>query len=150
MQPAKQLKVFQGRMRRKPTAPEKVILDRLKDNGIDFKFQMILGFYILDIVIPARMLVIEIDGTSHNSAKAKIYDASRTDFIERCGFSVIRLRNEIAESWSLNDIENYGKVSTDKMFRSGLAKANSLKSESITSRASGTRSMKVRKVLSPA
>lgn len=60
--------------------------------GIPFKQQVILGFYIVDFVLPLQMLCIEIDGPEHASRKA--YDKTRTAFIESAGFKVMRIANE--------------------------------------------------------
>ncbi len=54
-----------------------------------------LDQYIADFYCPALKLVVEIDGTSHDSPEAQRYDQDRTESLfEARGLRVIRLRNE--------------------------------------------------------
>lgn len=128
MKGSKELKKFQAEMRKKPTRAEKIFAEILKRCGVDFKQQMILGFFILDFVIPAKMLVFEIDGRSH--IKKREYDRMRDNFIRKCGFSVIHVQNKKVGTFSIyHVIESFTDKST-KSFRSALAKANSLRGKS--------------------
>lgn len=111
-------------MRSRPTASEDIFRKRLVDANLDFKFQMILGFYILDFVIPEKLLCIEIDGSSHDDRKG--YDAFRDGFIRECGFEVLRIQNEDVETYDLALIESLPSFHPYR-FRSVLSRANSKK-----------------------
>lgn len=115
-------------MKRCPTPSERAFRDRLEAAGITFKTQMILGSFILDFVIPDKMLVIEIDGSVHNEQRS--YDAFRDRFIRKCGFKVVRVSNEAVATWDLGWVVSL-KTFPERVFRSGLGKANSLRSEAI-------------------
>ena len=56
--------------------------------------QVVFGFYILDFVIAARLLVIEIDGDNHADQAA--YDARRDSFCLEHGLRVLRIPNHLA------------------------------------------------------
>lgn len=57
--------------------------------GIDFDRQRIIGNYIVDFYVKTLGLVIEIDGSSHDS-KAE-YDAERQQYLENLGLKVYRI-----------------------------------------------------------
>ena len=54
----------------------------LKPLGINILRQKVIDHYIVDFYIPSRKLVIEIDGDSHFTEKAKKYDKKRTKILE--------------------------------------------------------------------
>lgn len=116
-----ELRIFKGRMKRNPTKSEFIFRKRLEELGIDFKTQLVCGFYIVDFVIPERMLCIEIDGYSHKDTVE--YDERRDDFLRKVGFSVVRIMNEDAKTIDLGFIEKYNKQLPYK-FRSALSKGN--------------------------
>jgi very-short-patch-repair endonuclease len=58
--------------------------------------------YIVDFYCPKLKLVIEIDGSSHDSDLAKDYDSSRTAILEGYGLKVLRITNkEVLNNFSL-------------------------------------------------
>ena len=130
MKTAKELKKFQAGMKRKPTKHEKALAEILGSTGFLFKQQMILGFYILDFVIPDKMLAIEVDGSSHKGQKD--YDIMRDDFIRKCGFSILHITNEeisdTGRQWDYVSMFHKFPDYTESTFRSALGKANALKS----------------------
>jgi very-short-patch-repair endonuclease len=82
-----------------PTPTERLTLNCLESllgpNGIAFEFQKIFGFYILDFVIPSRLLVIEIDGPEHqNNRNRKRMDTIRDRFCLSCGLKTLRIKTE--------------------------------------------------------
>ncbi len=125
MKISKDLKKFQIEMRKNPTRYEKIFSEILKKIKIDFKQQMILGFFILDFVIPNKMLVFEIDGNFHKLKKD--YDKFRDNFIEGCGFNVIHIENKKVKNSDIFSILEKFEIKDIKYFRSALAKANSIK-----------------------
>lgn len=58
-------------------------------HSIDFDRQRIIGNYIVDFYVKTLGLVVEIDGTSHDSKQEN--DAERTQFLERLGLKVFRI-----------------------------------------------------------
>lgn len=108
-------------MRSRPTNPEKVFELRLIGARFEFKRQMILGFYIIDFVLPEQMICFEIDGENHKQ-RVK-YDEARDRFINHSGFRMIRVRNEEAATYPLYFIHSLPAYPSST-FRSALAKAN--------------------------
>lgn len=60
-----------------------------KLNGLDFDRQKIIGHYIVDFYCAEKAVVIEVDGSSHDSKQAE--DAERDGYLQGLGLSVIRL-----------------------------------------------------------
>ena len=67
-------------------------------NNFKFRRQYPIGNYIVDFACLEKRLVIEIDGGQHNQSDNILYDQNRTQYIEKCGYKVIRFWN--------NEIEN--------------------------------------------
>ncbi len=75
------LRRFSRRMKREPTAYETLFEQRLIDAGIPYKKQAILGFYIIDLVLPDRLLCIELAGSQHaggTTRSGRVHSAVRT------------------------------------------------------------------------
>jgi len=71
---------------------EAILWKQLKSkklNGLDFDRQKIIGNYIVDFYCAEKALVIEVDGSSHDSRQEK--DAQRDDYLKRLELNVIRL-----------------------------------------------------------
>jgi len=101
----KQRKQFKAEMRKNPTRAERIFADRLRVAGIKHRQQVGMGFYIADFLIDSKMLVIELDGSSHDGRSW--YDQRRDRFIRRVGFRVIRIPNSEAATWPLANIDAY-------------------------------------------
>ena len=120
MKDAKAIKRFKKSMRRFPTMAERVFDQRLREYKERYRRQIIIGFYIADFVIPNRMLVIEIDGESHDPD----YDRRRDAFLTEVGFTVVRIKNEDATTSSLDVIHNYPWMPIERFYSAlGLAGA---------------------------
>lgn len=90
-----------GGMRRNPTPSEAIALKTLCSSfeiKRDFWNQQVLGYYIVDFVIPSRMLVIEIDGAEHYRAKGAVLDSFRDSALESWGLTVLRITNNEAST----------------------------------------------------
>jgi very-short-patch-repair endonuclease len=109
-------------MKSKPTRYEVAFAKRLDEAGINYKAQMIFGFYILDFCLPDYLINIEIDGDIHNPD----YDFRRDMFSNKSGLKVIRILNEDVHRFDLQNILNEPKHTLND-FCSCLAMANSLK-----------------------
>ncbi len=79
--------------------PEQLLWRALRASfpGLRWRRQMPIGPYFADFACFAERLVVEADGGQH--AEALAYDATRTRFIERQGYRVLRFwNNDIVES----------------------------------------------------
>ena len=61
--------------------------------GKKFRRQYSVGPYILDFYCSELKLALEIDGDSHFTENAQIYDQERTEFLNECGITVLRYTN---------------------------------------------------------
>ena len=80
-------------MRRNATEVERTLWRALRSMSLPVKVrrQHPIGRYIADFAVPARKLVIEIDGSQH--AEAGDQDAARTRALQAHGYRVIRFWN---------------------------------------------------------
>lgn len=84
------------RLRRDSTPAERALWAVLRGASLDgFKFrrQQRLGIFFGDFVCQSARLVIEIDGSTHEGAKAQAKDERRTAFLEHEGYRVVRFTN---------------------------------------------------------
>jgi very-short-patch-repair endonuclease len=128
MRSAKELKKYKSRLKRKPTKEELYVLAILEQLNIEFKFQPILGFYIMDFLLPTKMINIEIDGKIHDFKKS--YDNKRDTFTMKCGFAVIKIKNEDVFEYNFKSIMELPDKDV-RLFRRGLALANAYRSKAI-------------------
>lgn len=92
-------------MRKTPTEPERRMWNELRTSRFfDYKFrrQAIIGDRIVDFFCPAKGLIVEIDGDTHDREADLKRDA---ELEERTGFRVIRFTNRDA-------IDNFDGVLT--------------------------------------
>ena len=79
-------------MRRNPTEPEKRLWRHLSNgqvDGLKFRRQEVIGHSIADFMCPARSLIVEVDGDTHDAAK----DRRRDHALAGLGFLVVRVGN---------------------------------------------------------
>ena len=79
-----------------PTEAESIVWDILKSKSIDghkFRRQHIIKDYIVDFVCLHKKLVIEIDGEYHLDGQQIVKDKSRTEDLQKSGYTVIRFSN---------------------------------------------------------
>lgn len=62
-------------------------------NGARFRRQHPIGPYIADFACPTARFVIEVDGATHSTPEELAYDARRTKYLERQGWTVLRVTN---------------------------------------------------------
>ena len=80
-------------MRRNPTEPEMRLWRNLSNGqlqGLKFRRQEVIGRFIADFMCPARSLIVEVDGDTHDEAK----DRLRDDILAQFGFLVLRVTND--------------------------------------------------------
>ncbi len=81
------------RMRREPTPAEAKLWRHLRDRQIantKFTRQLVVGPYVADFAARDTKLIIEVDGDTHSDQSR---DESRTDWLQRQGYRVIRFSN---------------------------------------------------------
>jgi len=61
--------------------------------GYKFRRQHSVGPYILDFYCPSEKLALELDGDSHFTEEAIIYDQERTVYLNALGITVLRFLN---------------------------------------------------------
>jgi len=68
-------------------------------DDLKFRRQSSIGPYIADFYCPAAQLVIELDGSVHDSEAAQQQDAERTAYLISLGLRVVRFANrEVMEN----------------------------------------------------
>jgi very-short-patch-repair endonuclease len=129
MQTAKELKNHKRRLKSHLTPQELYVLKQLGVLGINFKYQIILGFYIMDFILPDKMVNIEVDGGVHDTSIN--YDKNRDNFTRKCGFSIIRIRNNDIYSFDYKSILLMPNFDIS-IFRRGLALGNCYRGKAIS------------------
>lgn len=113
---AKRLVQYAKSNRKKRTPAELAAFKHLQRWGIRFRSQRCLGFYIVDFLIFQKWIVVEIDGSYHNTDEQKLYDAERTKYLESIGLKVVRFTNKqvFNEANSIKEvIESYPNKKVD-------------------------------------
>ena len=83
-------------LRNRSTHAEDILWGYLKNkpHGIKFRRQHPYANYILDFYCHSLKLIIEVDGSIHDSDRAKANDKQRQNLLEREGLAFLRFRNE--------------------------------------------------------
>jgi very-short-patch-repair endonuclease len=90
------MKLRRKELRNNMTHAEVLLWMRLKGSALGYKFrrQTSIGSFVVDFYCPSAKLVLEIDGSVHGTAQAKIYDTHRQELIEQLGLRVLRFTND--------------------------------------------------------
>lgn len=90
-----QFKERRRELRRKMTSSEHRLWKYLRPGLEGFKFRRQYGInaYVVDFYCPKKRLVIEVDGSAHDSPAAKEYDKVRQGEIEVLGIRFLRFTN---------------------------------------------------------
>ncbi|MFZ2975089.1 MAG: endonuclease domain-containing protein [Candidatus Moraniibacteriota bacterium] len=82
---------------RKNSTPQEIILwshlRAKKFHNLKFRRQHQIGKYIVDFICLDKKLIIELDGWQHKEENQERYDKTRTEFLEKQGFRIIRFWN---------------------------------------------------------
>ena len=84
--------------RKEPTKSEKILWEALRGkklDGIKFRRQQPIGFFVVDFYGSAFRLVVEVDGSIHGQQLDA--DQARQDILEELGLVVLRIDSEIVE-----------------------------------------------------
>ena len=78
------------------TAAERMIWERVRGSqlGCRFRRQHSIGDYIVDFYCPTARLVVEIDGSIHESEQQQDHDILRTLYLKSVGHHVLRFTNK--------------------------------------------------------
>ncbi|MBI5838552.1 MAG: endonuclease domain-containing protein [Chloroflexi bacterium] len=85
--------------RKEPTRSERILWQALRGkklDGIKFRRQQPVGFFVVDFYNSVYRLVVEIDGPVHDSQKEA--DLARQEILEVLGLNVLRLKAEMVET----------------------------------------------------
>jgi very-short-patch-repair endonuclease len=84
--------------RKTPTRSEAILWEALRGkklNGIKFRRQQPIGYFVVDFYNSNYHLVVEVDGPIHENQKES--DASRQQILEELGLNVLRIKAEVVE-----------------------------------------------------
>lgn len=91
-----QLLEFAKTMRTNATDAESLMWQLLRNKrfmNLKFRRQHVIAPYIVDFYCHELGLVIELDGSQHNTEDGRAYDIERTKFLEALGLTVVRYWN---------------------------------------------------------
>ena len=112
------------KLRNKLTSAEQTFWLRLKEQLPDYKFrrQHPISIYIADFYCHKLKLVIEIDGSIHNSNEAKLDDEKRQKDLENLNLTVTRFTNEQIK----NEVEDVIEIVTSTIKKLTASKKTSI------------------------
>jgi very-short-patch-repair endonuclease len=89
------LKSRRKELRNNATPAEQLLWSILQHSNLGYKFrrQHSVGPYILDFYCPSERLAVELDGDSHFTDDAIVYDSERTAYLNGLGVRVVRFLN---------------------------------------------------------
>ncbi|MGB6036944.1 MAG: endonuclease domain-containing protein [Cryomorphaceae bacterium] len=115
-----------AKLREKMTEPEKKLLEylRLKPQGLKFRRQHPIGFYVLDFYCHKLRISIELDGGYHLSREQKEMDESRIQYLEELGIKEYRSANKEVLNHFEATIESVEKILREafRLRRTGAAR----------------------------
>ena len=86
-----QLTAHAHRMRSAPSEPERVLWQALRSHrlGVQFRRQVVLHGFIVDLFAPAARLVVEVDGAHHTRQRG--VDKRRDAALSAAGLRILRI-----------------------------------------------------------
>jgi very-short-patch-repair endonuclease len=84
-------------LRKKETKAEKILWDRIRNrqiNGLKFRRQHPIGYYIPDFFCYEKSLIIELEGKVHEELEQKEYDQVRKEVLKEWTYKIIFFKNE--------------------------------------------------------
>lgn len=91
------LKELAKKLRNNPTKAETILWKSISGKqcfGYDFHRQKPLGNFIVDFFCQELMLVIEVDGVSHNLESVRAKDIEKEAFLNGLGITVLRFQDD--------------------------------------------------------
>lgn len=112
----KMLEIARG-FRKEPTKSEAILWQALRGkklDGIKFRRQQPVGYFIVDFYNSVYRLVVEVDGSVHDT-QVKL-DVARQDILEQLGFNILRVKAEEVEKHLPSVLEKIrSKIKTLKL-----------------------------------
>ena len=99
----KKIRSYAKEHRRNPTKAEAELKRKLLNWKIRFRSQRTYDYYIVDFLIPEKLLIIEVDGKYHENTQE--YDSRRQKYLENLGFTVFRITNETVLNTKCDDLK---------------------------------------------
>lgn len=87
---------FARTLRKNQTDAEKLLWSKLRDRrlaGVKFRRQQRVGSFIVDFVCLEKKIIIEVDGSQHNTEFGKKNDAKRLAWLRNEGFTILQFWN---------------------------------------------------------
>lgn len=87
---------FSRNLRKNQTPWEKILWQRLRAGrfyNFKFKRQVVIGKYIVDFCCNEKMLIVELDGSQHNTELGKLTDLQKQNYLVKEGYTVLHFWN---------------------------------------------------------
>ncbi len=87
-------------LRKEATPQEKELWFELRHSklGVKFKRQYSIGGYITDFYCQKYKLIVELDGSVHDTEEAREYDKIRNNYFRELGYKLLRIQNSKIDS----------------------------------------------------
>ena len=110
------LKQLARELRKNSTLSEVLLWKEIqkKKLGVEFHRQVPIKNYVVDFFCHELYLVIEIDGSSHDSESSTLLDKKRQNEIEELGACFVRI-NDLDVKQDLNSVLQYLQSTVDKL-----------------------------------
>ena len=111
---------YAKRLRKKETRAEKKLWDLLKGRkceGLKFRRQHPIHYYVADFYCHEARLIIEIDGGIHTDPKIKEHDENRAAELKRYGIRILRFSNEQVMSYTAEVVYEIKEFVTKHPFK---------------------------------
>ena len=83
-------------LRQNSTPAEEIFWEAVRDRkflNLKFRRQQAIKFYVVDFYCDKHKLIVELDGTVHDSEEAQFLDQDRSFNLSKWGYKIIRFRN---------------------------------------------------------
>ncbi len=92
----KRLKAYARENRKQPTPAENALWQELRyiKQGVKFRRQHAISFFIVDFICVATKLIVELDGEIHLTPENAEYDTGRTFTLTELGYRELRFTNQ--------------------------------------------------------
>lgn len=104
-------------LRHKETKAEKLLWKRIRNrqvDGLKFRRQHPIGYYIADFFCFEKRLIIELEGSVHEENEQKEYDTVRKEIIEEWEYTIIYFKNEKVY-YKMDEVISVIKQETSKL-----------------------------------
>ena len=83
-------------LRQNSTPAEEIFWEAVRNRkfiGLKFRRQQAIKFYVVDFYCDKHKLIVELDGTVHDSEEAQFLDQDRSFNLSKWGYKIIRFKN---------------------------------------------------------